>query len=523
MSKSEKAAKSVLIIMFFTLASKILGFVREILIAAKFGSGVDTDSFFIALTATTLFTTLFTQAINTTMIPVLAEVEQNEGTVGKRNHTNNLLNIIMVISLFVVIIAWIFAPFIIRILAHGFEGEQFNQTVVLMRIGLPVLFFASAVGVFRGYLQSEMKFTESATAQFPFNFVYIFFLLFLADHLGIKGLMVASVVAVGAQIFIQIPGLKKVNYNYSLIFDIKDRYVKKILGLVSPVLISVAVSDINKIVDRSLASTLVDGSVSALNYSNRLKSLIIGIFTTAIVTVLFPLLSQKANKNNNIEFKNVLRYGINTILLITIPSTIGMIVLAEPIVRISFERGAFDAAASHMTTGALVFYSVGIVGMGLKTFLNRSYYALQDTKTPMYNGFIAIGINIVLNFILVQFMEHRGLALATSISAIISSLLLLYGLKKKIGPLGIKSMVMTGIKVLVASIVMGVATLNVYRYLSLNFVGGTLIDLIVLLVSIGVGALVYLLLIYLMKVKELFWFINLFKKKLSRKKKANKV
>ncbi|ABR46449.1 integral membrane protein MviN [Alkaliphilus metalliredigens QYMF] len=520
MTQSQKAVQSVLIIMFFTLASKVLGFIREILIAAKFGSGVETDTFFIALTATTLFTTFFTQSINTTMIPILSEVERKEGILGKRSHTNNLLNIVMVISFFLVIVAWFLAPLIIRILAHGFEGEQFNQTVLLMRIGLPVFFFASAVGIFRGYLQSEMKFTESAIAQFPFNFVYIFFLVFLADLLGIKGLMVASVLAVGAQILIQIPGLRKINFQYQFIFDVKDYYVKKILHLVPPVLISVAVSDINKIVDRSLASTLIDGSVSALNYSNRLKGLIIGIFTAAIVTVLFPLLSQKADKNNHDEFKSVFRYGVNTILLITVPATVGMIVLAEPIVRLSFERGAFDATASYMTAGALIFYSIGIVGMGLKSFLNRAYYALQDTKTPMYNGFIAIGVNIVLNFILVQFMAHRGLALATSISAILSSLLLLYGLKRKIGPLGIKNMLTTGIKVLASSLIMGFATLHVYRYLSFSFTGSTLIDLIVLSVSIGFGALVYLLLIYLMKVKELFWFINLFKKKLSRKKKS---
>lgn len=504
--------------MVLTLASKFLGFIREVLIAAKFGSGAQTDAFFIALTATTLFTSLFNQAINTTMIPVLAEVERKEGTAGKIYHTNNLLNIILFVSVLVVTTAWFSAPLVIKILAHGFEGEQFNQTVLLMRIGLPVLFFASTVGIFRGFLQSEMKFLESAVSQFPFNFVYIFFLVFLTGLLGVNGLMVASVIAVGSQVLIQFPSLKRTGYQYKFLFNIKDEYIKKILYLISPVLISVAANDINKIVDRSLASTLIDGSVSALNYSNRLQNLVIGIFTTAVATVLFPLLSKKSDKTNHKEYKNTLKSGVNTIQLVTIPSAVGLIVLAEPIVKLTFERGAFDAKASYMTSGALVFYSIGIVGVGLKNFLNKAYYSLQDTKTPMYIGFIAIAINIVLNFILVQFMAHRGLALATSISAIISSLLLLYGLKRKIGPLGIKSMAVTGLKVLVSSIVMGFTTLLVYRYLSLSFVGGTFIDLIVLLVSIGFGALIYLLLIYLMKVKELFWFINLFKKKLSRNK-----
>lgn len=520
MSKSEKATKSVITIVVLSFLSRILGFLREVLIADKFGSGMDTDSFFIALTATTLLTSFFTQAINTTMIPVLAEVEKKEGIFGKNRHTSNLLNISLSISAIIVIIGWLTAPLATSLLAQGFEGEQFEQTVALIRIGLPVVFFASVVGIFRGYLQSNFKFAESAASQFPFNFVYILFLVLFASSYGIRGLMVASVLAVGAQILIQLPGLKKSGYKYELNFDTKDEYVNKMLYLVMPVLLSVSITDVNKIVDRSLASTLIEGSVSALNYANRLKHLIQGIFIVAVTTVLFPLLSQKANEENYIEFKQILRYGINSILIITIPSTIGIMILAQPIVRISFERGAFDHVATQMTSEALVFYSIGIMGIGLKSFLSRAYYSLQDTKTPMYNGFIAIGINIILNFILIHFMEHRGLALATSISAILSSLLLLYGLKRKIGSLGMKNIVITGTKALLSSVIMGVVTLQVYQYFSFIFLGSTIIDLILLLVSILVGALIYLLLIYFMKVNELFWFINIFKKKLFKKEQS---
>lgn len=146
MSQSKKAAKSVLIIIIFTLGSKILGFIREILIAAKFGSGVETDTFFIALTAISLFTTMFTQSINTTMIPVLSEVEVIEGKEGKRSHTNNLLNIICIISFAIIVILWLLAPFILKVLAYGFEGEQFKQAVLIMRIGLPAIFLQGYLG-----------------------------------------------------------------------------------------------------------------------------------------------------------------------------------------------------------------------------------------------------------------------------------------------------------------------------------------------------------------------------------------
>lgn len=518
MSKATNTTKSVAIIIIFTLGSKIIGFIREMLIAAKFGSGTETDTLFIALTAITLITMFFTQAMNTTLIPILSEVERNKGSEEKKTFTNNLLNLMVIISLLIVVAGWAFAPVIIRLLAHGFEERQFDQTLLLFRIGLPALFFANIAGVFRGYLQSEMKFTESAVAEFPINFVYIFFLVFFAEFFGRQGLMLASIVAVGSQILIQIPVLRKLNFRYNFVVNTNDPHIKKMLPLVMPILISVAVSDINKIVDRSLASTLASGSISALNYANIFKGLTTGIFSTAIVTVLFPLLSKKADKDNLNEFKLILRYGFNTILLIMIPASVAMIVLAEPIIKAAFERGAFDKVATNMTASALIFYSAGIAGMGLKSFLNRVYYSLQDTKTPMYNGFIAIGLNIVLNLILIQFMDHRGLALATSISAIIGSLLLLIGLKRKIGPLGMKCMLITGIKVLISSVIMGLVTLQVYRHFSSIFFESTINDLIVLLFSSGFGLFIYLLLIYSMKVEELYWFINLAKKRFLKNK-----
>ena len=518
MSQSKKAAKSIFIMVILGIGGKLLGFIREMLIAAKFGSGVETDTFFIALTATGLFTSLLTSSLSTTMIPVMSEVEEKEGKEGKRSHTNNLLNIIILVSLAVVMLGWLFAPLIIKILAHGFEGDQFNLAVTMMRIGLPVVIFAGIVGVYRGYLQSELMFLESAAASFPFNFTYIFFLLFLSGLFGIKGLMVTSVLAVGAQILIQFPGIKKSGYQYRFFIDIKDQYIKKIFYLILPVLVSIAVNDLNVIVDRSLASTLIEGSISALNYSNRLNSFILAIFITAIATVLFPMLSKEAAKESHDNFKKLIRNGVNIILLITIPATVGMIVLTQPVVRLAFERGAFDPVATQMTSAALLFYSLGLVGMALRPFMERVYYSLQDTKTPMLNGVFAVGLNIALNFILIKSMAHSGLALATSIATTITTGSLIYGLKKKIGSLGLSKLVKCGFKSLVSSLVMGMLVYLMYYPLESKVLGNTILELAVLLGVISFGAAVYLIIIYLLKVDEISWFVNLFKRRLGNKR-----
>lgn len=205
MSNLHKTAKSAVIIIIFTLGSKALGFIREILIAAKFGSGFETDTFFVALTATGLVTNLISNAITTTFIPVLLEIEAKEGKKGKIQHANNMINIIIFISIILIAIAWILSPFIIRLTAMGFEGEQFDLAVRLTKTGLPMILFSGIIGSLTGFLQSEQRHISSAAIGFPSNFVYIIYLLFLSYKFGITGLMTAAVIAVMTQFLIQIP------------------------------------------------------------------------------------------------------------------------------------------------------------------------------------------------------------------------------------------------------------------------------------------------------------------------------
>lgn len=502
MLKINKAVKSALIIIIFSLGSKFLGFIREILIAAKFGSGIETDTFFVALTTTGLIASLISNAISTTFIPVLSEVEAKEGKKGKISHVNNMINIIVFISMILVMFGWILSPIIIRLTAKGFEGSQFILAVKLARIGLPMILFSGVMGSLTGFLHSEQMHKSSAAIGFPFNFVYIFFLLFLSSIFGIKGLMVAAVLAVISQLLIQIPEAREVGYRYKFIFDIKDEYIRKVLYLSIPVFIGVAINDLNVIVDRTLASDLVAGSISALNYANKLNGLILGVFVSAITTVIFPLLSKESNSDNILGMKRIMGQGVNLILLITIPATVGLIILAQPIVEVAFQRGAFTAHDTIMTTQALVFYSVGLVASSLRLLITRVYYSLQDTRTPMVNGAMAVGLNIILNLILVKYMAHGGLAFATSISNTVATLLMFYGLKKKIGSLGTKGYITTFFKSGLASAVMGVVAYLIYHRLYGMLGVSKLYNLVSLLVAVGIGVIVYGVLCYVFKVEE---------------------
>jgi putative peptidoglycan lipid II flippase len=352
-----------------------------------------------------------------------------------------------------------------------------------------------------------MLFTESAANQFFFNFVYIFYLLLAAHLYGIRGLMVASVLAVAAQVLYQAYALKKAGYKYQHVFNVRDKYLREVLWLVPPVLLGIAIDDVNIIVDRALASTLVTGTISALSYSNRFTTLVLGVFVTAITIVIFPMLAQASHSTSYVGVKRIMGRGINSILLITVPATVGIIAFARPIVAVAFERGAFDSAATGMTASALTFYALGLIGMGLRPLLTRAFYALSDTRTPVVLGAISVVINILLNLALIGTYAHRGLALATSMSTTTATGLMLFMLRKKIGPLGGKHNLVCAAKALVAATVMGVLAYFTYNLIH-RTVGGTwLQDLCALMSSVGVGAVVYTLLIYLLRIEEVLQLV----------------
>lgn len=279
-------------------------------------------------------------------------------------------------------------------------------------------------------------------------------------------------------------------------------------------LISVAINDINKIVDRSLASTLIPGSISSLNYASRLNLLILEVFVTSITTVIFPILSKEASKENYSGLKTTMKHSINVIIMIIIPATVGITVLAERIVVVAFQRGVFDTVATQMTTGALIFYSLGLIGTAIRLLLDKVYYSLQDTKTPMINGLISIGLNIVLNLILIRFMQHNGLALATSIAGIISIGYLIFGLNKRIGKIEYRNVLNCFVKSLIASLIMGIIVYTVNGFLISS--SGFINQVIQLLGLVVIGGLTYFVAISLMRVDEISWFMRQIK---NRKKK----
>ncbi|MBU1291554.1 polysaccharide biosynthesis C-terminal domain-containing protein, partial [bacterium] len=268
-------------------------------------------------------------------------------------------------------------------------------------------------------------------------------------------------------------------------------------------MIGLAITEINVVVDRTIASTLIDGSISALYYSNRLVQFPLGVFGIAISIAIFPTLAKHIAKNNIPEFKKSLLFGLRMLLFTTIPSAVGLIVLKDSLIRLIYEHGIFSRVATNMTASALLYYSIGLFAYACVRLITMSFYALKDAKTPVKIGIYIVFINIALDLILVRYLAHSGLALATSVAAIINLIILLKVLQDKIGDIELKSQASFLIKIIISSICLGIVCVLVGNYF------GNILDLndkynqiIQVTASIFSGGLVYFIISYILGVKE---------------------
>lgn len=317
-----------------------------------------------------------------------------------------------------------------KILAKGFTEKELFLSIELMKLGLPMILFILIRSVFVAFLQSNHGFKAGAKSWVYNNIVYIIYLLFFNKY-GVHGLMITGILASLSQLFSVIPASINMGYKYEFKLNSKDVYFKEMTVLLMPIIIALSVNRVNLLIDRSMASNLPKGSISYLNYADDIVQLVLGIFITAIVTVLFPIISQEYSRDNWEASGRMMRKGMRIILGIAIPATIILVIFSEPLVKLFFQRGAFGVKATKITSEVLIYYGLGLISRALVLILTKIHYATYDSKTPSLYAFVGVLINIVLNGILSKYMGIAGIALATSISTTVIMLFLLLELKAK--------------------------------------------------------------------------------------------
>ncbi|MGY5267769.1 murein biosynthesis integral membrane protein MurJ [Paraclostridium bifermentans] len=513
-----KVAKAAVGLMAATLIAKILGFGRELALASAYGASGTSDAFLVAMNIPAVIFSAIGTSLGTAFIPLYCDLEAKQGKKASLRFSNNVLNIVVLLCLITSLVGVVFTEPIVKLFAVGFKGETLTQAIYFTRVLILGMAFLGMSYIMMAFLQVKENFVIPGLMSVPYNMLIIIS-IFLSVTINPNLLPWGTLIGLSLQFIFQYPFARKKGFKYRPYINLKDEYLKRMLWLIGPVLIGVAVTQVNSIVDRTIASTLVEGSISALNYATKLNQFVMGMFIVSISSVIYPMLSKLSTENNKKKFKESIVTAINVVTLIIIPISVGAIILAEPIVKLLFQRGEFDARATQMTAIALIFYSIGMLGFGLRDILGKIFYSLQDTKTPMINGIIAMVLNIVLNLAFVKYtnMGLGGLAFATSISSLVTIALLSVSLRRKIGAFGGKKIISVLIKSIIAALLMALVTKFTYNVIDAFLSAGFIQDAIKLAISVGLGAIVYAISIIVLRVDEVKLIFKMINKKVKRK------
>jgi len=492
-----KLGRAAGVVGFFTFLSRILGLVRDMVIAGLFGSGLAADAFFVAFRIPNLLRRLFAEgSLTIAFIPVFTEYLTLKTKKDALDLARVVLTLLSIILALITLLGILFSPWIVRIQAFGFgsSGFKYELTVLLTRITFPYIFFISIVAFFMGVLNSLRRFAAPAAAPILLNVGIIAAAYLISPHCAtpIVGIAIGVLIGGALQVALQIPWALREGLRLLPKWEPGHPGLKRIGILMLPAIFGSAVYQVNQFVGTLLATFLPEGSVSWLYYADRLVQFPLGIFAIAISTAALPSLSTEAARKDLVRFESTLNHALRLVFFITLPSMAGLIILGKPIVQLFFERGAFDAYASVMTVRALFYYTLGLWAFSGIRVMVSAFYALQDTKTPVKVAVIALTVNLGLSLWLMGPLKHGGLALALSIASSVQFLLLIFFLKRKGSTIYMKPVLISSVKSGLAASLMG---LGVYgcsiKWLTVDSGAGLLAMAIHLALLILVGMVIY--------------------------------
>ena len=421
-----------------TLVSRILAFVRDVLIARIFGAGMATDAFFVAFRLPNLLRRLFAEgAFSQAFVPIFGEYRNRKGHDEAKLLVDHVTTLLAIILFVVTLIGVVAAPVLVYITAPGFarEPDKFALTVQLLRITSPYIFFISLVAVAAGILNTYNKFWPPAFAPVLLNVCFIAAALWLAPYCDppIMALAWAVFAAGFVQLLFQVPFLKKIGMLPKWSFNLKDAGVWRVIRQMGPAVFGVSIAQISLIINTIFASFLAAGSVSWLYYADRLMEFPSGMLGVALGTILLPSLSKHYADDSPEEYSKLLDWGLRLTFLLALPAALALGMIAVPLLATFFQHGAFDTNDVLMTRQALVGYSIGLIGIILVKILAPGFYARQDIRTPVKIAIVTLIATQTMNvlFVFGLHMHHAGLALSIGLAACLNSAVLFYHLRKR--------------------------------------------------------------------------------------------
>lgn len=452
--ENQSVVKAAGVIGFATLCSRILGFVRDMVLAGLFGATPAADAFFVAYRIPNLLRELFAEgSMSSAFIPVFTEYLTKKTKRDAWELASAVFTTLLTIVTAVTLIGTLAAPWIVWLIAPGFhdQPEKLQLTVVLTRVMFPYLVFISLAALAMGILNSIRAFAAPAFSPVFFNIFIIGCSLWLAPALPdpIIGVAIGVVAGGAAQFAMQLPGLQKRGLLFGLRTDPGHPGVRRIGRLMIPSLLGLSVTQINITVSTVLASFFAGGP-TYLFYGMRLIQFPLGIFGVALATAILPTLSAQAARGALDELRQTLGFGLRMILFIILPAMLGLILLRVPIVHLFFEHGSFTSADTQATATAVLYYAVGLWAFAGVRIVVSAFYSMQDTTTPAMTAGGAVVANIILSLILMNALGAAGLALATALAAMLNGAVLVTVLNRRFGGVAWRAVLVSSLRVLIA-------------------------------------------------------------------------
>jgi putative peptidoglycan lipid II flippase len=550
-TSQRSVARSAGIVSIAVMFSRLLGLVREMVFARYFGAGFLYDAYVVAFRIPNVLRDLFAEgALSVAFVKVFTDYQIHKSEKEAWRLASLVLNLLAVIMSLICIVGIVFSRQFVDLIADGFSPEKAALAATLTQIMFPFILMVALAALAMGVLNTKGQFGIPASASTVFNIVSIIFGLGLAFWLSgggwadsndknaipsaasqwaIIGMAIGTLIGGAAQFLIQLPSLYRVGFRFTPVLSFADEGVRKIAALMAPAIIGTSAVQINVLINTYFVSG-IEGAQGWLSYSFRLMQFPIGLFGVAVGTAAIPVLSRLAAEGKIQQFRDTISSSMNLVFLMTLPSACGLIVLGEPIVRLIYERGKFDSTATSMTAIALAGYSIGLTGYAAIKILSPAFYALDDAKTPMTVAIISIGVNFVGSYFLREWLSnygvtpatphgygHVGVALATSVVALVNFFALATIMRSRIKRLNGRMILSSFAKIAAASAILSSVCYFSYELLISRYGTATFIlRLLEALVPIVLGGIAFVLTAKVLRVAELEQLVQTLRRKLGR-------
>jgi len=506
MSEHRTVLRSTSTISTIAFISRIFGYIRDSRIAFLLGTGDMADAYSIAYRIPNLIRRIVGEgAVSAAFIPVFSEYL----TAGKRKEAwefvNTMLSAATVFLIVVTVLGILLSPWIVPVFAYGMKAApgKFELTAVLNRIMFAYIALIGISALATGILQSFNRFAAPAFAPVVLNLSVIGF-SFLSGFFSSPAIAMAVGVVVGGvvQVAIQIPDLIRSGWRFRFIWDLADPGLRRVASLLAPRLFSIGIVHIDVLIGSQFAAAMVAGSVASITFADRIMELVLGGYVIALSIAILPILSRQAVERRIDELKVTLNFAIRIVFFVTLPASVGLVLLRKPIIQVLFEHGEFSAASTDLTAWALLFFAMGLSGFAMVKIIVQAFYALRETRAPVIIASISLGLNIALNFLFFHPLRNGGPALATSLSAVFDVVALTTIFRWKFGAIGMREVGRSGLKFGAAAAVMGIVAWWVIHIP--GFYGGSSTQrAAALLGTIAVSTLTYFGSAYLLRVREI--------------------